>query len=238
MIKKLFGRTIILLGGLLLATSGSVVSAQTPAPGYNSSWKNNDGSSKLALQFGGGYSLAVGGTRQSQTRGWNYIMGSGYNFNNHFSVLGRYTYNHFSVPQGQIAQLFGPGELGQLAGDVHLWSLTVEPSYQYFNTAHYGGYVLVGGGFYRKRTLFRQTPGCPDNVCGPPTNNVADFSNNAGGIDFGVGFNRRISERSNTKLFFEARYVWVDNQASPNNTYYPPANERTSFLPVSGGVRW
>jgi hypothetical protein len=69
-------------------------SAQLPPPGYNSHWRTADGSEKLALEFGGGWDLAMGAARQSETRGWNYMMGAGYNFNRHLALLGEYGFNH------------------------------------------------------------------------------------------------------------------------------------------------
>jgi len=169
-------------------------------------------------------------------------MGAGRNFNKRFSVEAEYSYNHFSVPQQIITDSFGTNGisgLGRIAGDVHIWSLTVDPSYHYFETERWGGYVVGGGGFYRKVTLFRQAPtNCPNGDCGPPTNNLLTLSNNAGGINVGTGISRRVSDASNAKLFVEGRYVWIDNQPSPNNRAYLPANYRTGYFPVTAGVRW
>jgi len=231
--------------GLLIALFAGdvcVIAAQTPAPGYNSAWKHGDGSPKLALEFAGGYDVSAGATRHTQTRGWNYLMGSGYNINRRLSLLGEYSFNHFSVPQQQIALRYGAGALSgidKVVGDVHLWSLTLEPTFQYLQTEHLGAYVIAGGGFYRKRTLFRQSPvNCPNSNCGAPTNNLFDQSNNAAGLNFGAGFAWRVSDASNARLFAESRYTWVDNQPSLHGTTYPPAEARTGYFPVSAGVRW
>lgn len=61
--------------------------AQSPTPGYNSPWRNPDGSVKLALEIGGGIDTAMGPTRHYQERGWNVTVGGGYNFNRHYGVL-------------------------------------------------------------------------------------------------------------------------------------------------------
>jgi hypothetical protein len=186
------------------------LTAQQPTPGYNSRWRTADGTEKLALAFGGGYDITAGGARHNQTRGWDYMMQGGYNFNHLIGVSAEYSFDHFVIPEA-----VGPGS-------VHLWSATLQPTFHYFRTEHFGGYVLGGGGFYRKLTSL----------------NEGELSNNAGGADVGTGIAWRVSDNSNAKFFAEARYVWVDNQPSPQNTYYAPANERTAFFPVVGGIRW
>ncbi len=116
---------------VLLALSSSSFVAQTPAQGHTNSWYNADGSPKLAMEFGGGYTASIGSSRQVQNDGWNYLMGGGYNFNRRLSLLAEYGFNHFRSPQSEIDALFGaqptsPGT-SQVVGDTHLWTLTLGP---------------------------------------------------------------------------------------------------------------
>jgi hypothetical protein len=47
-------------------------------------------------------------------------------------------------------------------------------------------------------------------------------------------------DHSNTKVFVEGRYVWVDNSRNPLSAEYPylPVATRTGYFPVTGGLRW
>jgi hypothetical protein len=182
--------------------------AQLPPPGYNSPWRTADGSEKLALEFGGGWAPAVGSTRQLQTRGWDYTMGAGYNFNRHLALLGEYNFDRFTVPLQPKLSATLP-----ISGSIHIWSVTADPKFQYFATDWVGAYVIGGGGFYR---LSSDSEG------------ATSESNDAAGINFGTGIALKISENSNAKLYAEARYVWIDNKPTPHSNY----------VPLTMGLRW
>ena len=235
-----------LIFALLLTYSVLSAAAQEPTPGWNNGWRNADGSLKLALEFGGGYDTSAGAARTYQGAGWNYRMGAGYRLNRRFAALVEYNYDHFRIPAPLLNADFNivPFVPFTVVGSVHDWSMTLEPTFNYFATEHLGGYLIGGGGFYRKVTALTQTPQCVGQTqllyrckyLGPnPTDHI---SNNAGGANLGAGFSWRVWDNSNTKLFVEGRYVWVDNSPSPNNTVFPPANKRTGYYPVTGGVRW
>ena len=226
----------------LFAFSSFQLVAQTPAQGHTNSWYNADGSPKLAMEFGGGYTLSTGSSRQVQNDGWNYLTGGGYNFNRRLSLLAEYGFNHFRSPQSEIVALFGvqptsPGTF-QVVGDTHLWKLTLDPSYRFHQTEHLGLYVVAGGGFFRKLQIFRTVYNTCINSCGPPTPDVLRASNNAGGIEGGAGASWRPGTYSNARLFVEARYVWVDNKPGLNEQFYPPADAATHYLPITAGLRW
>jgi hypothetical protein len=217
--------------------------AQAPTPGYNSPWRNPDGSVKLALEFGGGIDTAVGPTRHYQERGWNFTMGGGYNFNRQFGVLLEYGFHHAMIPPLLVQSAYEGFAQPPIVGAIRLWSFTAEPVFHYFSTEHFGGYVIGGGGFYRKLTAV--DGGSDSFTCTLPTFSTlcsvapgTRFSNNAGGLNLGTGLAWRVSDRSNVKVYAEARYTWVDNQPSPTNVVYPPANYRTGYIPLTGGLRW
>jgi hypothetical protein len=229
-----------------LALIPRVVSAQEPSSGYNTRWRNTDGSSKLMVEFAGGFDTTAGATRRYQTSGWNYRMGAGYRLKRRLGAMIEYNYDHFSVPQPLVDSIFVSTYYGNqgVVGRVHLWSLTLQPTFEVVQTEHYGLYLTGGGGFYRKVTVFSESTskcnptGSYVNVCVLGSSGEYRLSNNAGGMNVGAGIARRISDSSNAKLFIEGRYVWVDNTPSSHNTAYPPANQRTGYFPVSAGVRW
>ncbi len=212
-------------------------------PTYSDRWTNADGSNKYGFEFGGGFNLPTGGIKNYISTGWNLKIGGGYNFSHRAGVMLDYDYTHFGIASGELNRV-NPGG----GGDTHLWSFTLNPIFNYKTSGHLGGYIVGGGGFYRKLVSFTQPTnsqcayysyfGC---IPGQVNQTVAHFSNNAFGINFGTGVTYKFSEYSHLKLFAEGRYVWVDNQgstASRSATGYAPTNYRTEWIPVTFGLRW
>jgi hypothetical protein len=198
----------------------------------------------FTFEGGGGFTVPTGSGRQFLNTGWNVKVGGGYQFNRHFIAMVDYDYVSMGVP-GAILEQVNP----QGGGATHLWSLTLNPIFNYKTSGRWGGYLVGGGGFYRKVVNFTQpfSDYCayydPYYGCIPGTVNqtVAHFSNNAGGLNFGTGFTYGLSDSGRAKLFVEGKYVWVDNQASSNNTAstgYTPANDRTQYIPITFGLRF
>jgi hypothetical protein len=139
-----------------------------------------------------------------------------------------------------------PVSFAGLDGNAHIWSITLNPKYNFYQSDAFGAYVIGGGGFYRKLTNFTlPTTGifCDFfGFCYTFTQNQTfdHYSNNAGGVNGGIGFTYRFSRWASEKLYAEARYVWVDNQQSTNsiNGLYPENNKRTGYFPVTFGIRW
>jgi hypothetical protein len=176
--------------------------------------------------------------------------------NRRLAVLIEYNFDRFRASQA-LANLpipFPPegsypnlpyGYAVAYASTIHLWSFTLEPTVQYFSTDRLGGYVIGGGGFYRK-VMTGNFPGLsPVGNLVPvgtdlPAGKINLFSNNAGGANIGLGFAWRVWDHSNTKVFVEGRYVWVDNSRNPLSAEYPylPVATRTGYFPVTGGLRW
>ena len=214
--------------------------------GYGGGYVSHDRLSMEHFTFegGGGFTVPTGSGRQYENSGWNVKVGGGYKFNSRLSTMLDYDYVSMGVP-GAILDQVNP----QGGGATHLWSLTVNPIYNYKSIGRWGGYLVGGGGFYRKVVNFTQPfsdycayydpyYGC---IPGVVNQTVAHFSNNAGGLNFGTGFTYRLSDSGRTKLFVEGRYVWVDNQPSANNTAstgYAPANDRTEYIPITAGIRF
>jgi hypothetical protein len=191
--------------------------------------------SKYSFAVGFGFDVPAGSTANYQTTGWDMQIAGGRNLNRVVGAQVQYDYDHFGIP-GYILN-----DVGEPNGDVHLWSITVDP---YINVPTHGSagmYLIGGGGFFRKLTEFTQPYTSCYYYCYSGSAVVAHFSNNAGGASLGTGFTWRVSRWNNAKFYSEARYTWVANQNSGNNTSstgYPPANYRTGYFPVVMGLRW
>jgi len=223
----------------LLCVSLSAI-AQEPTPGWNTPLRNADGSVKIAVELGGGYNTTAGAARNYQDSGWNTRIGGGYRFNRRFAALIEYNYDRFTLPQSIMAS--DPVASNQFfaanTGSVHIWSFTLEPTFQYFSTERLGGYLIGGGGFYRKVIQVRYECPSGQSCNNKPGNNKNVASNNSGGANLGAGFAWRTWDHSNTKLFLEGRYVWVDSQPQTHYSAYPSVYKRTGYFPVTAGLRW
>lgn len=190
------------------------------------------------MELGYGTNTAAGASRTLQSFGWNYRIGAGYRLNRRLAVLIEYNFDRFRASQALAnLQITYPPDNNATAlpSTIHLWSFALEPTVQYFSTDRLGGYLIGGGGFYRKV----MTGNLIGSALGPG-GKIDLFSNNAGGANIGTGFAWRVWDHSNTKLFVEGRYVWVDNSRSPVSAGYArfPVATRTGYFPVTAGLRW
>ena len=231
-------------------------------PNYNDSRTNSDGSAKYTFFVGGGFTLPVGGTHNYATPSWKIQVGGGRNFNKTFGVMLQFDYDDFgmqtSTLNNQLAlynSLCGPVlgcQLSQLGGSVHDWSFTLNPIANFYTSDTFGAYAVLGFGFYHKYTQFT-TPaigtycdpfyGCYNYQANQP---VDWYTSNAFGINGGLGLTYKFSRFAPEKFYTEVRYVWTDNSQRPfdvsgNTSYFnafPQASARTTYIPVTFGIRF
>ncbi len=208
---------------------------------YSDRWTNADGSKKVAFEFGAGLNFPVGGIKRYQTLDWSIRAGLGRNFNQRLGALIEYSYDRFGLPRQVILDAEQATGGAATDGTGHIWSFTLEPVFNYKTSGHFGGYLIGGGGFYRKMVVFTtpvQSYGYGYGYGYGYTQNVpvSHYSNNAGGINFGTGATWKASEYSSLKLFLEARYVWVDNSPVKYTTF--GANKKSEYIPIVLGLRW
>ena len=184
--------------------------------------------SHLAVEGGGGFTAPLGNSSNDLTYGWNFRGGLGWNFSPRLAVLGEYEFDRNKIPAHILQQVGEPG------GNVHTWSLTLDPVFYYKTSGKWGGYVTGGGGFYRKLTAFTQPVQaigtyCDYFYCYPYyyTSNVvvSHYSSNQGGLNIGTGLT--FGQLSRAKFFAEARYEWLN---TPGRS--------TQIIPVTFGLRW
>ncbi|MBV8114337.1 MAG: outer membrane beta-barrel protein [Silvibacterium sp.] len=206
-------------------------------PSYQSRW------SRIALEFGAGFTAPVGNTAHGwETYGYNLKGGAGWNFNRHLGMLLEYQWNRDKIPGSTLTQLaISSGSPTPLGGNVNTWSFTLDPIIYLPVTHRTGAYITGGGGFYRKVTNF--TAPALGFICyyycypGYFPQTVAHSSSNQGGMNIGAGFYwKPMGEESNMKFFAEVRYTWVDSPtSSPSDPY---GSGTSSLIPVTFGVRF
>ena len=150
--------------------------------------------------------------------------------------LAEYGFNRANIPQNTLTNV------GEPNGNVHVWSLTLDPIIYYKTSGHFGGYVTGGGGFYRKLTSFTE-PVYAGDYCGyftaairpMSTEVLSHFSSNQGGVNFGTGVTFKPNADGKGKFYAEARYVWVD---APANSASAFGTGTVGMVPVTFGFRW
>jgi hypothetical protein len=242
-------------------------------PNYSDSHSNPDGSPKFAFIAGGGLSLTVGNTHKYNTPSYSFQVGAGRNFSKSLGVLMQFDYDHFGLqgktlanqsylydygcPSGSVAA--GTCGVAGLDGNAHVWSFTLDPTFTLATEGSMGAYVVAGGGFYHKVTIFTE-PGT-GTYCDPyygcyqyTANQTIDhYTSNAGGVNGGLGLTWKFSKFSNQRFYMEGRYVVIFNQYRPGvtsasstatlNAYsgynlYPQNSSRTTLIPINFGIRF
>jgi hypothetical protein len=208
--------------------------------GYNSpsyhSHRSDSWTDHLAIELGGGLTAPVGNTTTWQNVGYAINLGGGWNFSNRIGVLAEYSFNGSNIPQDTLTNV------GEPNGNVHVWSLTLDPIFYYKTSGHIGGYITGGGGFYRKVTSFTQPVYVGDYCdyfygCYPQYENVtlSHFSSNQGGVNIGTGVTFKPNADGKGKFYGEVRYVWVDSPASSASAV---GTGTVGMIPVTFGFRW
>lgn len=208
-------------------------------PDYTSRW------SHMAIELGAGAVAPIGndvsggrgvGLRGYDTWGYTVAGGAGWNFTKHLGTLIEYRFDRNKIPGATLHAL------GQFHGNINTWSLTLDPIVYLPLTHTKGAYVTGGGGFYRKVTNFT----APQLVTqcyffcyqGYANETTAHFSSNQGGLNIGAGlYWKAFGADSNTKLYAEARYEWVDSPALSSPTIFNGEGTE-GLIPVTLGIRF
>jgi hypothetical protein len=235
---------------------GGAGGSNAPAPQYGGGYhrypsSTNDRWSHIAIEAGAGFTVPLGNTGHGgpdyplsigEIVGYNIRAGGGWNFNKHFGALLEYNFNRDKIPGSTLTELANGSGLDQpLGGNVNTWSFTIQPIWYQALTKTFGGYVTGGGGFYRKVTNLTQEVSECDFFYGcygvPAT--VAHSSSNQGGLNIGVGaYWKAFGPDSNSKLFAEVRYTWVDSPTYDGVSANNFNSGTSSLLPVTFGVRF
>ena len=201
--------------------------------------------SHLTYEFGGGFNAPTSDSSPYITWGGNVTIGGGYRFNQNLALMVEYQFIDSKLP-GQII-----AEAGATGGHDHIWSLTLDPVYDFNPKSAIDFYATGGYGFYRKVTSFTdptQSTYCDYFYgCGIVTQNVVvgHFSSNQGGWSIGAGLSHRFAGWNGDgkmRVFAEARYLDVLSPAvngiTPNGLGVTTVGADTKIIPVTVGLRF
>jgi hypothetical protein len=238
-------------------------------PNYSDSHTNADGSDKYVFLGGIGFTLPIGNTHKYDTTSYGFQFGGGRQYNKKYAVLAQFDYDHFNlqgstITNQEIIYNYGCSALQQseglcgvsgLAGNAHVWSFTLNPTYTLPIDGKIGGYVVAGGGFYHKVTNFAEPEAeescyiyCEEYEVDA---NIDHYTSNAVGFSGGFGVTYKLSHFSNQRFYMEARYVLMLNSQRTGYTAanvattkysgydaFPANSNRTTYIPVKFGIRF
>ena len=196
----------------------SVAYAQSEVPRFSGS-------------VGGGFTMPAFTAGEHLNTGWNAEAGAGINLSRFLGVEGQFQFNGLNINDTTLNNAGFPG------GDMHLWSLTLDPVIHFAPSNRFNPYVIGGGGLYHRTIEFTAPTVATVTGFDPflgifvPFNVAANqvlqsTSVYKGGVNIGMGFSIPLGS-SKAKLFAEARYHHMYTRPDP-----------TTLIPVSFGIRW
>ena len=246
-------------------------------PRYNDSSHNPDGSNKYTFIAGAGASSPVNDFSNYNNLSYGFQVGVGRNFNKKVALILQYDFDRFGYKGATLQNQLNlynyiinvqnstqPAAnqiplLGALDGSAHVWSFTLNPTYQIYTGQGLGAYVVGGFGFYHKAANFT-TPatgvgydpyyGYYQYTANEP---IDQYFSNAVGFNGGFGLTFKPSRFANERFYAEVRYHYMVNSlrsgitianvtTAPSSTnfndLYPQNSHRTAFIPVKVGIRF
>ena len=185
----------------------------------------------VTFDVGGAFSFPTGQLDNRVQTGFGIVASGGPRFNPSFSVGLDFAINYFNLKNFVGSPV---NEVNSLGSMVRIWSLTINPTYQFWREEKVSSYATGGYGIYN-RDLQLPTPGggVPVTACDAFWNICASGSQASaisgnlntykGGFNVGGGVNFG----GRTKFFVEARYHHMFTTHSP-----------TELIPLTFGVRW
>lgn len=172
--------------------------------------------------------------------GWGLLGGIGYNFNGHHSAIGEFMWaTHPATDAALLPLQQASGQ--RFSGHSNLYVLTGNYRFER-RGAHFGAYVIAGGGLYYRTTnpSIRINSGS-NNTCTQawlwwgfkcssgivlPNQQLGSTGSNAFGGNVGIGFTARVAEEP-YRVYVESRYH-----------YAPTKNISTQLVTIGVGIRY
>ncbi len=189
-----------------------------------------------------GFSLSspLNPTAHFTSTGWGINFGTGYNFNDHHSIIGEFMWNGLSTTNA-ARQLEAATQESGISGHNNIFAVTGEYRYQVLGKK-YGVYVIGGAGWYiRTIGLSQAVTSGTGAVCTPvwrwwgftcvsgtvtANQTIASYNSGALGGNAGAGVTFKVAEPS-YRVYVESRYH-----------YAPTKNFNTQVVDLSVGIRY
>ena len=185
---------------------------------------------RVTFDVGAGFSFPTGQLGGHTKTGFNFVASAGPRLNSRFSANLDFGLHYFNVKNS----FENEGVNLSLGAVARIWTLTINPAYQFLRREKFSSYATGGYGLYNRQLKIPFPDPIPMVACeafwdacissSPGGAFVTGNINpTKGGYNVGGGMNFG----SHTKFFVEARYHHMFTSDSP-----------TQFIPLTFGVRW
>jgi hypothetical protein len=198
-------------------------------------------SPKLNTNLGMGMTVPLNPTARLTGSSVNVVVGAGYNFDRHHSLVGQFMWNGLPPNKDAMRPIWIVANARDISGSSNLFAVTA--NYRFQMEGHvFGAYAITGGGlYYRRASLSREVVVGTSTTCTPTwlfwgytcsTGTVTDdqtlisAGSSAFGGNGGLGFTIRINEEG-YKFYVESRYH-----------YAPTKNISTQLMTITLGFAW
>jgi hypothetical protein len=184
----------------------------------------------------GGYAQPIGAADDALDGGWNFSGGIIWYPapDRPFGLRADLGYDRWYASDTAIRNFAGTGSALVDGGYASMWTLTVDAMWRFGQPHHFGGYVGLGVGGYRRYAALTNEVLVPGYICDPywgycynavTTGHqiIADDTLTKFGANAAVGLNFPVGSG---EMYLEARYHYIDTTKS------------TEFLPIVLGYRF
>ena len=197
--------------------------------------------SRLNTNLGVGMNVPLNPTAQVIGSSLNVVVGAGYNFSKHHSLVGQFMWAGLPIKREAFLPIDIVANRRDISASSNLFTATANYRFR-LEGRTFGWYWIAGGGaYYRRVSLSREVVVGSGVVCSPSwlwwgytcanglvTQDQTLFSNGstAFGVNGGTGFTIRINDEG-YKFYVESRYH-----------YAPTRNINTQLITITLGFAW
>jgi hypothetical protein len=200
-----------------------------------------DDSDKINSNIGGTVSLPLNPTSNFVKTSWGFVVGAGYNFSTHHSVVGEFMWSVLYPSDSSLEPIRVASNDNSITGHINLYALTGNYRYE-LQGKRLGAYFIGGGGWYFRTLGFKKPAMSGSNTpCTPPwvwwgftcasgtviaNQTRGSYDSSVFGGNVGGGFTIKVGD-SGDRIYIEPRYH-----------YAPTKNITTKLIEVTVGIRY
>jgi hypothetical protein len=197
--------------------------------------------SKVNTNLGMGMTVPLNPTAQIVGSSVDVVVGAGYNFDKHNSLVGQFMWAGIPVNKDAMRPIYLIANTHDISGSSNLFAATANYRLQ-LQGRTFGVYWITGGGmYYRRASLSQSVVVGTGTVCGPTWSfwgygcvngnvnqdqTLVKAGSTAFGGNGGMGFTIRINDEG-YKFYVESRYH-----------YAPTKNINTQLITITLGFAW
>jgi opacity protein-like surface antigen len=186
----------------------------------------------VTVAVGAGFSFPTATAADHTKTGFNFVASGGPRFNHRLSLALDFSLHYLDVKNSfQSPESNTDLSLGSI---MRLWSLTVNPSYEFITRERFSSYATGGYGLYNRTLLLAASGPVPVvacnqfwNVCVSSPLSSGSVTGDLGPYKSGYNVGGGVTFGSYTKFFAEVRY---------HHMFTP--NAPTTVVPLTFGIRW